>query len=125
MLFADQLYAVVDHVCELVHMHPVFIGDSAAKIQGNRLCQLLIHILNGLRGYLRTKDPRRFGLRNRLRPDGTVRFLPLPVFWIIKEAAEMNTDHSPLCRDSFRSSVTDAAGMIHDLVKAAVTVDHR
>ena len=46
VVFADKLYAVVDHLCELVHMHPVFIGDGAAKIQGNRLCQLLVYILN-------------------------------------------------------------------------------
>src|SRR4029079_15454842 len=52
MIFADKLYAVVDHLCELVDMHPVFIGDSAAEIQGNRSCQLPVDILNSLGGYL-------------------------------------------------------------------------
>ena len=52
MIFSDKLDAVVDDPCELVDMHPVFIRDSAAEIQGNRFCQLPIYIFNSLRGYL-------------------------------------------------------------------------
>ena len=33
MILADKVYAVINHLCELIHMHPVFIGDSAAEIQ--------------------------------------------------------------------------------------------
>src|SRR4029453_12600807 len=42
VIVADQLYSVVDHPGELVHMHPVFIGDGAAKVQGNRLRERLV-----------------------------------------------------------------------------------
>ena len=33
-------------------MHPVFIGNRAAKIQGNGLRQLLVDVLDRLRGHL-------------------------------------------------------------------------
>src|SRR5690242_3961783 len=125
MILAHKVHPIVDHLCQLIHMHPVLFGDGTPEIQRNCLCELLIHIFDRLGCYLGSEYPGCLRLRIRLPDYRIIRFLPLPVFWIIEETAKVYTDHSSLRSNCFRRLVGYTARMVNDFMKSAVTVYHR